>query len=48
MVLEIKSICCMESLKKIPEVFGLENGKSNVFILKENNFFHQLRNPWKL
>lgn len=34
MVLEIKSICCMESLKKIPEIFGLENGKLNGFILK--------------
>lgn len=27
MVLEIKSISCMESLKKIPAIFGLENGK---------------------
>lgn len=27
MVLEIKSISCVESLKKIPEIFGLENGK---------------------
>lgn len=28
MVLEVKSICCVESLRKIPEIFGLEKGKS--------------------
>lgn len=27
MVLEVKSICCVESLRKIPEIFGLEKGK---------------------
>lgn len=26
MVVEIKSISCVESLKKIPEIFGLEKG----------------------
>lgn len=30
MVLEIKSIFCVESLKKIPEIFGLENGKADI------------------
>lgn len=28
MVLEVKSICCVESLRKIPEIFGLEKGMS--------------------
>lgn len=27
MVVEVKSICCVESLRKIPEIFGLEKGK---------------------
>lgn len=29
MVIEVKSICSVESLRKIPEIFGLEKGKSN-------------------
>lgn len=31
MVLEVKSICCVESLRKIPEIFGLVKGKLCVF-----------------
>lgn len=31
MVLEVKSICCVESLRKIPEIFGLEKGKLHVY-----------------
>lgn len=31
MVLEVKSICCVESLRKIPEIFGLEKGKFNAY-----------------
>lgn len=27
MVLEVKSILCVESLRKIPEIFGLDNGE---------------------
>lgn len=27
MVLEVKSICCVESLRKIQEIFGLGKGK---------------------
>lgn len=29
MVLEVKSIFCVESLRKIPEIFGLEKGKNS-------------------
>lgn len=27
MVIEVKSICSVESLRKIPEIFGLEKGE---------------------
>lgn len=29
MVIEVKSICSVESLRKIPEIFGLEKGEFN-------------------
>lgn len=39
MVIEVKSICSVESLKKIPEIFGLDKGTFKLCAF--NNISHQ-------
>lgn len=38
MVIEVKSICSVESLRKIPEIFGLEKG-THIKLCAHNNMY---------
>lgn len=39
MVIEVKSICSVESLRKIPEIFGLEKGIQHIKLCAHNNMY---------